>query len=212
MLEFVLNTFIVLFIVIDPVGLAPIFAAMTHGGGPDYQRRMAIKGVVLGTLIIIVFSLSGRFLFHALGISLDAFRIAGGVLLFLLSMDMIFARQSGIRSTTTSELEEAEHRQDISVFPLAIPLIAGPGAFTTMLLMLGDAQGDWGQTTIIFAVLLTILGLTLMALLSTARIMSLIGQTGTNVISRVLGIILASLAVQYIIDGVRASLIEPLLN
>jgi multiple antibiotic resistance protein len=140
----------------------------------------------------------------ALGIGLPAFRIAGGVLLFLLAIDMVFARQSGLRSTTIREQREAETKQDISVFPLAFPLIAGPGALTTVLLMSSTAKGAFAFTGTL-VVLLIVLGFTLVSLLYAARILRFLGETGANVISRLFGLVLAALAVQFILDGVRAS-------
>jgi multiple antibiotic resistance protein len=201
MLELLANTFVILFIVIDPVGLAPMFAALTHGSTPAYQRRMAIKGTFLAAVVLVVFVFVGNGLLRTLGISLAAFRISGGVLLFLLAIDMVFARHSGMRSTTVREQEEAEQRKDISVFPLAIPLIAGPGALTTVLLTVGN--GTSGRAS---AALLLVLGfvllLTLVSLLLTGRIMRLLGETGANVVTRVLGIILAALAIQFVLDGI----------
>lgn len=123
-MEVLFNTFVVLFIVIDPVGLAPMFLGLTRGGTAAYQRKMAIRGTALASGMLLVFFFFGDALLAALGIGLPAFRIAGGALLFLLAIDMVFARQSGLRSTTTREQEEAEHKEDISVFPLAFPLIA----------------------------------------------------------------------------------------
>lgn len=206
MLDFIVNTFILFFVVIDPVGVTPIFAALTHGGTDEYRRRMAIKGTLLAGAVLLLFVFGGNYVFNALGIGLDAFRIAGGILLFLIAMDMVFAAQSGIRSTTTREREEASARADISVFPVAIPLIAGPGAFTTVLLMIREYEHDVLYITVGLIVVALVLLLTLGALLMSSRIMRLIGETGANVIGRVLGIMLASLAVQFIIDGIAGSL------
>ena len=141
-LEKILNMFIVLLVVVDPVGVTPMFGALTRGGGELYRRRMAVKGTTLAAAILLMFALIGDWLLNTLGITLPAFKIAGGVLLFLIAIDMVFARQSGGRSATGSEQEEARHKEDISVFPLAFPLIAGPGALTTVLLMVGEAHGN----------------------------------------------------------------------
>lgn len=203
-MEILLNTFVVLFIVLDPVGLAPMFIALTPGTSPAYQRKMAINGTLLASGMLLVFYFVGDALLNALGIGIPAFRIAGGALLFLLAIDMVFARQSGLRSTTTREQREAETKQDISVFPLAFPLIAGPGALTTVLLMSTAAKGvfAFGGT---LAVLAIVLALTLVSLLYAARILQFLGETGTNVISRLFGLILAALAVQYVLDGIHSS-------
>ena len=131
-MESLLNAFVVLFVVVDPIGVALIFFTLTRDLSTSQQRRTALRGTALATVILLIFFLIGDDLLHRLNISIPAFRIAGGALLFLLAIDMVFARQSGLRSTTTREQEEAEHKQDVSVFPLAFPLIAGPGALTTV--------------------------------------------------------------------------------
>ena len=150
MIDLFLDSFTVLFVVIDPIGLAPIFAAITHGGTAAYRRRMAMRGAFIAAIILFVFVLGGAALLSALGIGMPAFQIAGGVLLFLVAADMVFVRQSGIRSTTEREQREAKQKEDVSVFPLAFPLIAGPGALTTVLLMSGKyAQQRYGTVVII---------------------------------------------------------------
>ncbi|HET7478208.1 MAG TPA: MarC family protein [Rubrobacteraceae bacterium] len=203
MFEFVFNAFVTLLVVIDPLGMAPIFAALTNGFSEERKRESAIRGTFLGAAILFVFALVGNTLLHALGIGLPAFRIAGGILLFLLSLDMIFARPSGMRSSTVREQEEESYQQDISVFPLAIPLLAGPGGITTVLLYTG---GGPEQIALFLAVLLVVLLLTLISLLIAPRIMRLFGETGANVLSRVLGVLLAALAVQFVLDGIHISL------
>ncbi len=200
-----LNLFLAFLVVVDPIGLAPLFVALAHGMPAEQRRQTAIRGVLVATLVLVGFLFVGRYVLDALGVGMAAFRIAGGVLLFLLAIDMIFARQSGLRSTTPRERHEAAHRDDISVFPLAIPLIAGPGTMTTLLLVTSEDRGP-AHMALVLAVLLAILGLTLISLLSAERIVRLIGETGSNVVSRVLGIILAALAVQYVLDGLTSGL------
>ena len=206
MIELLFDTFIILFIVVDPIGLAPMFAALTRDDTPRQRRRLALRGVLIAGCILVTFVIVGDALLRALGIGVPAFQIAGGVLLFLLAVDMLFARHSGLRSTTEREQREAEHRKDISVFPLAIPLIAGPGALTTVLLMVSE-QGDnpavIGATLV---VVMLVLAMALGSLLLSGRLLRLIGETGANVISRVLGVVLAALAAQYILDGLQAGL------
>lgn len=197
------NSFVVLFVVVDPVGLAPMFVALAPDAGVLHRRRLALRGATLAALILLVFFFVGDTLLRWLGIGLPAFRIAGGALLFLLAIDMVFARQSGLRSTTNREQLEAERRDDISVFPLAFPLIAGPGALTTVLFMSSGAHGP-GATAVMVAVLLAVLGLTLVSLWFAHWIVARIGETGANVLSRLFGLILAALAVQYVLDGLRA--------
>jgi multiple antibiotic resistance protein len=203
-MEFVFNAFVTLLVVIDPLGMAPIFGALTQGFSEKQKRESAIRGTLLGSLILFVFAIIGDVLLEALGIGLSAFRIAGGLLLFLLSLDMVFARPSGMRATTVQEQEEEECQLDISVFPLAIPLLAGPGGITTVLLFTGGSSP--AQVALFMVVLLLVMLLTLGSLLLAPRVMRLLGETGANVLSRVLGVLLAALAVQFVIDGLQTSL------
>lgn len=204
MLQLFLDIFIVLFVVVDPIGLVPMFAAMTQGGTPAYRRRMALRGTFIAGVLLFVFVLGGAELLRALGIGMPAFRIAGGILLFLVALDMVFARHSGIRSTTEREQREAELKADVSVFPLAFPLIAGPGALTTVLLMAGRHSAEPHRIAVVLLVVVLVLLLVLLALLQAERILRLMGETGANVITRVFGVILAALAVQYVLDGLEA--------
>ncbi|MDE2234321.1 MAG: MarC family protein [Gammaproteobacteria bacterium] len=208
MLEKLVNMFIVLFVVVDPIGVTPMFGALTSGSSLVHRRRMAIKGTALAALILLLFAFIGDWLLKALGITIPAFKIAGGVLLFLIAIDMVFARQSGGRSATTREEAEARYKEDISVFPLAFPLIAGPGALATILLMVSEARGQPLVFAGMLTVLLLVLAVTLACLLLAARLMKLLGETGANVVGRLLGVILAALAVQFVIDGVRAGLLR----
>src|SRR5919202_1058555 len=204
MLKFVFNSLVTLLVVIDPLGLSPIFAALTRGYPEKRKREAAIRGTVLGAAILFLFTLAGNVLLEALGISIPAFRIAGGILLFFLALDMIFASPTGLRSRTIREQEEISYEHDVSVFPLAIPLIAGPGAITTVLLYTGERSVL--EVGAFMAVLLAVLLLTLLSLLLAPRVMRLFGETGSNVLTRVLGVLLAALAVQFVLDGIGASL------
>ncbi len=204
--ELLFDSFILFFVVVDPIGLAPLFAALTRGVSPRQRRRIAVRGVAIAAGILIVFVMVGDALLRALGIGIAAFQIAGGVLLFLLAVDMLFARHSGLRSTTEREQEEAERKKDISVFPLAIPLIAGPGALTTVLLMVGEQGDNPAVVGAALAVVVLVLAIALASLLFAARLMRIIGETGSNVVSRVFGVVLAALAAQYILDGLQAGL------
>ena len=199
--ELFVDSLIIMLVVVDPVGIAPIFAALTHGESPDVRRRTAIRGTLIAGAILVVFALAGDTLLNALGIGMPAFQIAGGLLLFLLAVDMVFARPSGVRSPTAREQKEAEAKKDISVFPLAIPLIAGPGALTSVLLMVGEQGADPMVIGTVLAVILVVLSLTLLSLLFSIRIMAFMGETGANVVSRVLGVILAALAIQFVLNG-----------
>ncbi len=202
--EFVFNAFVTLLVVVDPLGLAPIFVGLTRGGSAAYRHDAAIRGTMLGAAILFLFAFAGQTLLGALGIGFPAFRIAGGALLFLLSLDMIFGRPSGIRRTL-QEGEEATAgvEDDISVFPLAVPLIAGPGSLTTVLLYTGG--GGTLEVAAFLGVLLLVLLMTLTSLLLAPRVMKVFGETGTNVLARVLGVLLAALAVQFVLDGIKQS-------
>jgi multiple antibiotic resistance protein len=205
MLEFAITAAVALFVAIDPIGVGGIFAALTRGAGRRHRRWLALKGTMIATGILLVFAFGGEVLLRYLGISFAALRIAGGILLLLLAIDMVFARPSGMRSTTDREAEEAGHRDDISVFPLAIPLIAGPGAITLTLLLMGQAEGDLAREAAVLGVLIGVLALTLLTLLFAGEVTRLLGVTGINVLNRVFGILLAALACQFVIDGIAGS-------
>lgn len=209
LIEFSVQAFAMLVVVIDPVGMSPIYLGLTHGAQPAERRRMAVRGVLLAAAILLVFALAGQSLLEALGVSLSAFRIAGGILLFLLAVDMLLVRPSGLRSTTGEEREEASHFEDISVFPLAIPMLAGPGAMTSIVLLMGRAGGDPVRIGLLLGVLAVVLLLTLAALLLAGFLSRVLGVTGSNVIGRVLGIVLAALAVQFILDGLAGAGVIP---
>ncbi len=204
-MDFLLNTFVVLFVVVDPLGNAPLFAALTPRCTESERRHLAFKGIALSTAILLIFFATGNALLKALKIEIPAFQVAGGILLFLIAIDMVFARQSGLRGATTSEQAEARERQDISIFPLAFPLIAGPGAITTVLLMASEG-GGWQIQLIQVGIILLVLALTLVLLLITTWFLRAFGETGTNVIDRLLGLLLAAIAVQFILDGLRNAL------
>lgn len=204
MLGQLVKFFVVFFVVVEPVSLIPLFASLTDGTSPHYQRRMALKAAAISFGICVLFALIGARFLAIMGISLNSFRIAGGTLLFLISLEMVFARDSGTRSTA-SEKEESRRREDISVFPLAFPFIAGPGALATILLTAGEASGRPGLLLGILGVVALVIGVCLIAMLGAPRLMSVLGVTGANVMNRLSGVVLAALAVQFIVDGIRGS-------
>ncbi|MFU8894953.1 MAG: MarC family protein [Gammaproteobacteria bacterium] len=201
MTEQLIKTFIIFFVVIEPVSLVPMFGAMTRGGEPGYRKRMAWKSVGISAAIFIVFAVAGDWLLRLLGISVSAFKVAGGALLFLLAVDMVLARESGLRSTTVREQDEAKYRDDISVFPMAFPLITGPGTLATLLLLTAETS-DYLEFSLVLGMGLLALAVTLVFLLLTQPLMRVMGVTGGMVVSRLLGVVLAALAVQYMVDGI----------
>lgn len=203
----IIHASITFLVILDPVGVAALFAGLSEGRTEDERRRIARVGTLVSAGVLYVFAFAGEALFAALGVSLAAFRIAGGVLLFLVAIDMVFARHSGLRSTTQKENVEAHQRTDISVFPLAIPLIAGPGAIASVMLLMGEAEGSLARQAAVLAVLAILLLFTYGLLRIASRLVSLLGVIGTNVVGRVLGIVLAALAAQFIIDGARAVMV-----
>ena len=204
MLEQPLKFFVVFFVVVEPVSLIPLFTGLSSGATAQYKRRMALKAVAVSALILLLFAVGGAPFLALMGIGLEAFRIFGGLLLFLLSLEMVFARESGTR-TSSSEAAESRRRSDISVFPLAFPFIAGPGALATILLWFGPLQLP-AQSAVFAAYLVAVFLVLLIALLLMLLadpLMRVLGVTGANVASRLSGVILGALAVQFVLDGLR---------
>jgi multiple antibiotic resistance protein len=193
------------FATIGPLDVAAMFAVLTANQTDQQKRATAIRGTLISAGILVAFALIGELLLAQLGISLAALRAAGGILLLLIGIDMVFARSSGGTSTTDDEEEEAALKADISVFPLATPLIAGPGAMGAAILLMADQEGDITGQAIIISSILAIVLLTFSALLLASKIQRLLGVTGMHVITRVMGVLLAALAVQFIFDGIKQS-------
>ncbi len=193
------------FATIGPLDVAAMFAALTANQTAHQKRAVAIRGTLIATVILVVFALIGELLLAGLGISLAALRAGGGILLLLIGIDMVFARSSGGTSTTDDEEKEAVSKADISVFPLATPLIAGPGAMGAAILLMANQDGNLTGQAIVIGSLLTILFLTFISLLLASKIQSLLGVTGMQVITRIMGVLLTALAVQFIFDGIKQS-------
>ena len=202
MLDELLKFFVVLFVVVDPPSMAPLFATMTEGGSAGYRRRMALKSSAIAFAICVAFAVGGGWFLGVMGISIDAFRIGGGVMLFLIALDMVFAREE---KTTPAENAETRRRADISVFPLAFPLIAGPGSLATVLLTFGSARPDALLYAGLVAVIAVVVGLSLLVMLAAPLVMRVLGVTGANVVARVAGVVLAALAIQFVIDGLKGA-------
>lgn len=201
--DFILHAFVLMLVVVEPFALTPLFSALTAMETPEHRRRTAVKGVAIAAAVLALFTIGGTRVLGLLGIGMPAFRIAGGMLLFLIAVDMLFVRNSGLRATTVNEQREAAQRADISVFPLAIPLIAGPGALATVMLLVHE--GGPGSVWIVLGVTVVVLLITLSMFFSASRIQKVLGETGTNVITRLMGILLAALAIQFVVDGIRES-------
>jgi multiple antibiotic resistance protein len=196
------SAIVTLFVVVDPVGVAVVAGGLMQGLSAELRHSIAWRGVAIAAAILILFAFGGEWLLRALGITLPALRIAGGALLFLLSIDMVFARPSGIRNPTGPEQAEASHRNDIAVFPLAFPLLAGPGALTSVVLLMSRAD-DPAAIGVVIGALVLVLALALATLRFAEWVTRLLGVTGANVVGRVAGVILAALAAQFILDGLR---------
>lgn len=203
--EFLWQAFVTLFVIIDPFAVVPVFVSLTQNSSTAYKRKTALKSSVIATILLLSFAFIGDKLLDAMSISEPAFRIAGGFLLLLAAIEMVVARtHGGMRSTTGDEDEETSHRDDVSVFPLAIPLIAGPGALTSIVVLMRQAE-DMSSTAQIgvLLILIIVLLITYASLLVGDKILKFLGVTGTNVLTRVFGIILAALAIQNMINGIQ---------
>jgi multiple antibiotic resistance protein len=201
--EFALKAFSTLFVVVDPIGLVPIFVALAGTRSLSAQARIAREAVLIAGGVMVVFAFVGGPLLSYLGISVASLRIAGGILLFKIALDMIYAQ---VRRETPEEVLESQGRADISVFPLAIPLIAGPGTIASVLILAGDTGGDPQAFSVILVAGAAVLALAYLFLRLSHRIARVLGQTGINVVTRLLGLILAALAVQYVADGIATLL------
>ena len=205
-----LSAFVTFFVVIDPPGCAPIFAGLTRGASAQHRRQMALRSVGIAAVILLLFALAGEPLLRALGISLDAFRAAGGIMLFLIALEMVFEKRTQRREDRAGEVsrravDEARDAEtlDISVFPMGIPMIAGPGSIATAMLLTSRNHGL--NLVVVTGALVLVLLLTAAALLAAGPIMRVLGDKLEAAITRLLGVLLAALAAQFVIDGVKAS-------
>ncbi|WBU64171.1 MarC family protein [Paracoccus aerodenitrificans] len=194
-----ITAFVTLFVVIDPVGLAPMFIALTQGMSDEHRRRIGLRAVFIAAILLTLFGLAGENILSGIGISLPAFQIAGGILLFLTALDMLFERR-----TERREGQSADSDLDPSVFPLATPLLAGPGALATMILLVGENQTAL-HTIMIHLVMLSVLGVAMVLFMLAGPLARVLGRIGTMVVTRLLGMLLAALSVQFIIDGLRGT-------
>lgn len=204
MLELFLSAFITLFVVIDPPGCAPIYAGLTKGASPAQARNMAIRATVIAGVILVVFALFGEALLGALHIDLDSFRIAGGLMLFWIAFEMVFEKRTQRREERAEKVAATPEIEDVSVFPMAMPMLAGPGAIASVMLLTSGSTGT-PEALVVLGALAAVLLITMVALISAGPLMRMFGARVEAVITRLLGVLLGALAMQYIIDGLRGS-------
>lgn len=199
-----LSAFVTFFVVIDPPGCAPIFASLTGQAPVSHRRAMALRSTCVAAIILFSFAVFGEAFLGALGISLDAFRVAGGVMLFLIALEMVFEKRTERRTHRAEDVKADPEHEDISIFPMAIPMIAGPGSIASVMLLTARSQG-MAESLIVLAALAAVLIVNLVALLLATPLMRLLGHRVEAMITRVLGVVLAALAAQFVIDGIKAS-------
>ena len=204
MIELFGSALVTFLVIIDPPGCAPIFASLTRGTPAVHRRAMALRSSLIAWFILMFFALLGKPMLHALGISLASFRIAGGIMLFMIALDMVFERRTQRREVRAQSIEGTPEADDISVFPMAIPMISGPGSIASAMLWVSRADGAVQVLTVLVAITVVIL-ITLVCLLAAGPLMRLIGERIEAMITRVLGVILAALAAQFVIDGLKQS-------
>ena len=205
MIELYVSSLITFFVVIDPPGCAPIFAGLTAGAGAAERRAMAVRAVLVASCILLVFAVFGEALLKGLGISLASFRIAGGIMLFLIALEMVFEKRTERREDRAAKVQATPEAEDVSIFPMAMPMIAGPGSIASVML-LGARHPGLTPHLVVLAAMGTILLLTLLALLAAGPLMRLLGAKIEAVITRLLGVLLGALAVQFVMDGLQVSL------
>jgi multiple antibiotic resistance protein len=199
-----LSAFATFFVVIDPPGCAPIFAGLTRDAPAAQRRSMAIRASLVAAGILVFFGLLGEDLLRTLGISLAAFRIAGGIMLFLIALEMVFERRTQRRESRAQAVEADPEHDDVSVFPMAIPMIAGPGSIASIMLLMARSDG-LDESLAVLGALAAVLILTLLSLLAAGWLMRLLGHRAEAMLTRLLGVILAALAAQFVIDGISVS-------
>lgn len=201
--DYLLNALVTLFVAIDPPGLAPLFVVLTAGRSREERRRTALRAATIAAAVLLAFALIGEPLVGILGISLPAFRIAGGLLLFVIAFEMVFGRREERKSATAQSAVAQDDIRHVAVFPLAIPLIAGPGAISATILLASQAPNA-GGTAGLLVIIVLLIGACLAVFLAADRIDKVLGETGRIVVSRLLGLVLAALSVQFVADGVTA--------
>jgi multiple antibiotic resistance protein len=204
MIELFGSVLVTFLVIIDPPGCAPIFSSLTRGTSATHRRSMAIRSSLIAWAILMFFALLGKPMLHALGISLASFRIAGGIMLFFIAIDMVFERRTERREKRAESIEGTPEAEDISVFPMAIPMISGPGSIASAMLWVSRADDAFQIATVLAAITVVML-ITMVTLLAAGPLMKLVGERLEAMITRILGVILAALAAQFVIDGLKQS-------
>jgi len=199
-----ISAFITLFVVIDPPGCAPIYAGLTKGATAAQARSMALRATMIAGVILLIFALFGQQLLGALHIELNSFRIAGGLMLFFIAFDMVFEKRTERREQRAEKIAATPEIEDVSVFPMAMPMLAGPGAIAAVMLLMNEAEG-WPEMIEVLAALVAVLAITAASLVAAGPLIRLLGDKVEAVITRLLGVLLAALAAQYVIDGLKGS-------
>jgi multiple antibiotic resistance protein len=199
-----INIFATLFVTIDPPGLAPIFLALTEGMNRHQRTAVGLRATIVAFFVLVFFSIAGFAVLSLLGITIHAFRVAGGLLLFYIAFEMVFARRSERKERATESVITRDHIANIAVFPLAVPLIAGPGAISATILIATQSREEWTGQLVVIAIIAIVLVITWLFFLAAERVDRLLGATGRTILTRLLGLLLAALAVQFVADGVRA--------
>lgn len=200
-------SFVTFFVMIDALGVAPVFASMTAPGGSAYARKMAFKSVFVATVIVLAFAVGGAWLLDKMHISIDAFRAAGGALLFLIAIDMVFEKRTERREHRAESVLSEDHdfHEDISVFPMGIPMLAGPGTIATAMLYMGDADGNIAQQAVVLSAITLNMLITLVLFLIAGPLVRFMGESVAGALTRILGVILAALSIQLLIDGIKGA-------
>jgi multiple antibiotic resistance protein len=205
LIEYLTGTFVTFLVIVDPPGLAPIFLGLTIGMPVEARRSVAKRAVIIAALVLIFFGLVGGPILQFLGISLPAFRIAGGLLLFWIAFEMLFGQRNQRKSTAARIAMDEDHIRNVAAFPLAIPLMAGPGAITASILTAGSAAGDPLRYAIFMGIVIVVMAMCWLTFRLAEPMAKFLGVTGNVVLTRLLGLLLAALACQFVIDGVKAA-------
>jgi multiple antibiotic resistance protein len=203
--ELFISAFITLFVVIDPPGCAPIYAGLTKQASAAQARNMALRATAIAAVILLIFALFGQELLGALHIELDSFRIAGGLMLFFIAFDMVFEKRTQRREERAEKIAATPEVEDVSVFPMAMPMLAGPGAIAAIMLLMNEARDNWNAQAVVLGALGAVLLITAVALVAAGPLIRMLGDKVEAVITRLLGVLLAALAAQYVIDGLKGA-------